>query len=126
MGCFQNLDRPSHYAEHKKSKTVITTNVIIATTNDSKGVDPVKDDNIDTTCWNILATKTRGHSSKRLSAIDVAFNEESHDVSAFFCGPMYSVQKKIRFQGNTLQIVACLLNKRTAPDLGFRSLLPRQ
>lgn len=84
MGPFKGLDRPPDDVEHRMLITVVAKNVIDTTTKNSEPAGLLHDDNIQIKFQNILATKTRGSTSKIPYTVDIAFDEEPHDVDNFY------------------------------------------
>lgn len=76
MGTFENLNRPTDYIDHRKSVTIITTNIIAAIRNTLKPAHSFNDDNTDKASRNTLATMNCYPLSKTQYAVDIAFKRE--------------------------------------------------
>lgn len=57
MGPFENVGGPPEGMDHSNFTTFISTNVVNAITKSSEPAGPLRNDNIDTTHRNVLATK---------------------------------------------------------------------
>lgn len=116
-GPLEDLNGSPDDADLRKLTTVITTKRQSCNHEHPEPADALDDENIDNASQSTLPMKFRDCPSKIHCTVDMAFNGESGELSSFFHQRTCCVQISICTQASALEIVACLLDKGSGPNL---------